>query len=174
MVRIGAGALGVGLLVGATVGLFTRDHGTAAPRAASTTTSSVPPPTVALAPNTTVVTVPPPVVIEFLASPASAVCGPDQQRTRVVVIWSTQSAQSVALEADGSTLADGQPPTGRYAAAFDCPASGETDRHELVLTATGGEGMTTTSKPIAVAVTTPVPSGGDHGHPPDGGGNTSQ
>jgi hypothetical protein len=171
MERIGVGALGVGLGVGATVGLLTAGPGTASPRAARSTTSSVATTTVPPAPNTSTVTAPAPTVIEFYASPTSAVCARDQQQVRVVLIWSTQDATSVALGADGSTLADGQPPTGRYPVPFDCPAAGVTSRHDVTLTA-AGQG-TTPSTPVTVAITTPATNGGGHGPSHDGGGDTS-
>jgi hypothetical protein len=169
--RIGVGALGVGLGVGATVGLLTAGPGTASPRAAGSTTSSVGTTTVPAAPSTTAAATPAPSVIEFSASPTSAVCGRDQQQMQIVLIWSTQGATSVTLEADGSTLADGQPPTGRYPVAFACPAAGAADRHEVALTASG-QG-TTSSTPIAVAIAAAGANGGGHGRSQDGGGDTS-
>jgi hypothetical protein len=157
--RIGGGALTLGLLVGATIGVVTSGHGSTTTGAAPTTTSRATTTTASPAPNTTIVTVGGPSVVEFVASPATAVCGRNKQRTRVLLTWVTQDTQSVALQADGATVADGQPPTGTQAMAFDCPAEGETVRHELVLTATGTDG-TTTAQRIPVAVTTTTTSGG--------------
>jgi hypothetical protein len=168
--RIGVGALGVGLGVGATVGLLTAGPGTASPRAARSTTSSVATTTVPSSPNTTTVAASAPTVIDFYASPTSAVCARDQQQVRVVLVWSTRDAASVSLEAAGGTLADAQPPTGTYPVPFDCPAAGVTTRQEVTLIATG-QG-TTPSTPIAVAITTPSSNGNGHG-PHDGSGDTS-
>ena len=80
-IGIGAGSLGVGLLVGAAVGVLA--PGTASTQTTSTTTSSTTTTTTAgPAPSTTIPTDPPPVVLEFFANPADAVCFPGAPRAR--------------------------------------------------------------------------------------------
>jgi hypothetical protein len=152
MIRISAGALGVGLLAGAAVGLLTA--GTASPQTTATTTSTTTT-TVSPAPNTTILTVPPPSVIEFLASPSDPTCLRGENRVRVVLIWSSQDADTVSIEADGSAIVTDAPPTGRRTVAFDCP-SGSSESHDLQLTATGADGSTA-SKSATVTVT-PAPT----------------
>ena len=71
IIRIGAGSLGVGLLVGAAVGVLT--PGTASTQSTPTTTSSTRTTTTSPAPNTTMLTIPGPVVLEFVADPSDAV-----------------------------------------------------------------------------------------------------
>jgi hypothetical protein len=140
-IGIGAGSLGVGLLVGAAVGVLA--PGTASTQTTSTTTSSTTTTTTAgPAPSTTIPTDPPPVVLEFFANPADAVCFPGAPRARVVLTWSTQAAAAVSIEADGTPILVDAGPTGRQTVAFDCPNLGGSERHDLALTATADDGRT--------------------------------
>jgi hypothetical protein len=154
IIRIGAGSLGVGLLLGAAVGLLTA--GTASPQTSATTTTSTSTTTTAPPdPSTTAATAPPPVVLEFFASPADAVCTRGELRTRVVLIWSSQGADTVSIEADGSAIVTDAGPTSRRAVAIDCPFSNGTESHDLQLTATAADGGTAT-KSTTVTVTGPA------------------
>ena len=146
--RISAGSLGLGLLAGAAVGLVTA--GTASPQTTATTTTTTTTTTVSPAPNTTILTVPPPSVIEFFASPSDPTCLRGEHRVRVVLIWSSQDADTVSIEADGSAVVTDAQPTGRRTLTFDCP-SGSSESHDLQLTATGADGSTA-SKSATVTV----------------------
>lgn len=158
-IRISAGSLGVGLLAGAAAGLLTA--GSASPQTTATTTSTTTTTTTTTAaPNTTILTVPPPSVIEFLASPADPICLRDERRARVVLIWSSQDADTVSIEADGTAIVTDAPPTGRRAVEFDCPA-GSSESHDLALTATAADGATA-SKSATVTVS-PSATGGRGG-----------
>jgi hypothetical protein len=158
IIRISAGSLGVGLLAGAAVGLLTA--GTASPQTTATTTSTttttttVPP-----APSTTILTVPPPSVIEFFASPSDPTCLRGERQIRVVLIWSSQDADTVSIEADGSALVTDAQPTGRRGVVFDCP-SGSSESHDLQLIATAADGSTA-SKSATVTVSAAPTSGRD-------------
>jgi hypothetical protein len=154
-IRIGAGSLGVGLLVGAAVGALT--PGTASTQTTSTTTSSTTTTTTnaAPAPSTTILTDPPPVVLEFFASPTDAVCSPGAPRTRVVLTWSSQAAAAVSIEADGTAILVDAGPTGRRTVALDCPDLGGSESHDLALTATADDGRTA-SRSATVNVAGPL------------------
>ena len=152
IIRIGAGSLGCGLLVGAVAGVLTAGTASTQTRATTTTSTTT---TTSPAPSTTTVTTPGPVVLEFLPSPADAVCGRGERRTRVALIWSSQDADRVSIEADGTAIVVDAGPTGRRTVAFDCPAGSETERHDLQLTATAADGRTA-SKAATVTVAGPV------------------
>ncbi|GEM_PF-2711097 len=154
IIRISAGSLGVGLLAGAAAGLLTA--GTASPQTTATTTSTTTTTTTTAAPNTTTLTVAPPSVIEFFASPSEPICLRGERRVRAVLIWSSQDADTVSIEADGTAIVTDGPPTGRRAVEFDCP-SGSSESHDLALTATAADG-TTASKSATVTVS-PAPTG---------------
>ncbi len=155
IIRIGVASLGVGLLVGGGVGVLTSGTGSTQTSATTTTSTTTTTTTTTPDPSTTVPTVPPPVVLEFFASPTVAVCARDEQRTRVVLVWSSQDAESVSIEADGTPVVVDAGPTGRRAVALDCPTSGGTESHQLQLTATGADGETAT-KSTTVTVMGPA------------------
>ena len=157
IIRIGAGSLVFGLLVGAAVGVLT--SGTASTQSTATTTSSTRTTTTSPAPNTTIM-IPRPVVLEFVADPSDAVCDRRERRTRVVLIWSSQDADAVSIEADGTAIVVDAGPTGRQAVALACPAAGDTQSHDLQLTATAADGRTA-SKSATVTVATGTNSGRD-------------
>ena len=158
IIRIGAGSLVFGLLVGAAVGVLT--SGTASTQSTPTTTSSTRTTTTSPAPNTTMLTIPGPVVLEFVADPSDAVCDRRERRTPVVLIWSSQDTDAVSIEADGTAIVLDAGPTGRRAVALACPAAGDTQSHDLQLTATAADGRTA-SKSATVTVATGTNSGRD-------------
>jgi hypothetical protein len=157
IIRIGAGSLVFGLLVGAAVGVLT--SGTASTQSTATTTSSTRTTTTSPAPNTTIM-IPRPVVLEFVADPSDAVCDRRERRTPVVLIWSSQDTDAVSIEADGTAIVLDAGPTGRRAVALACPAAGDTQRHDLQLTATAADGRTA-SKSATVTVATGTNPGRD-------------
>jgi hypothetical protein len=165
IIRIAGGSLGCGLLVGAAVAVLT--PGAASTQATATTTSSTTTTTstVPTVPSTTSPTDAAPVVLEFVATPADPACVRGESRTRVVLTWSSQDADSVSIDADGTAVVVDAGPTGRRSVALDCPAAGETETHDFQLTATAADGGSA-SKSATVTVVGST-TGRGRGGPPD-------
>ncbi len=143
-VVVSLGATALGLLVGGLLGVFV---GTGQPAALSA------PPTTSTSTTTTTTTTPPDPpstasadaqVVSFTATPSAPECTRTQLRTRVVLSWATQDAQSVSIDADGSAVLDSGNPTGSQPVTFACPII-TSEQHTLHLTAEGTNGSTDSS-----------------------------
>ena len=143
-VVVSLGATAVGLLVGALLGLFVATGQPAALGAPPTTSTSTTTTTTTAPPDPPTTASADPQVVSFTVTPSAAQCTHTQLRTRVVLSWSSQDAQSVSIDADGSTVVDSGNPSGSFAMTFACPII-TSEQHSLHLTAQGVSGGTDSS-----------------------------
>jgi hypothetical protein len=150
-VVVSLGATAVGLLVGALLGLFVGTGRPAALSAPTTTSTSTTTTTTTTPPDPPTTASADAQVVSFNVAPSAPQCTRTQLRTRVVLSWATRDAQSVSIDADGSTVVDAGNPNGTLPMTFSCPVI-TSEQHTLHLTAQGANGSTDTSD-TAVTVT---------------------